>query len=329
MLSTRQTNSAAGRHRFARFAAILLLGVTPLLLAGCNDKEDHSAHDPNGTAAGQRNVSGTAASGTASAGRSVVREIGKTGWWDGFTITVNKATVVPGGANENSKVRIDLTYKNNTGKAAAVDSSILFLENNGKVDNVANYDIPTVPGKGSAAGTISTSVPQTSDFEHLLDKLTVVFGQGSDNQTKFPLAASAKAESVQPKALTVTGKLVQAPITVEITGGELAPSYKKGEQGKMTVALNLKLSCGTGCAAGGYNVWDDDFKLETSSGTIAADERGNVNELLSSESRTIEALTPVVFVLPAPGTGTYTLSYNNKVLSNLGATPATLVINVA
>ncbi len=329
MFSTRTSTRVPRHRRAARLAAVLLLGVAPLILAACNSKEDHSGHDPSGTAAAQRNASSTAGSGTASAGQSVVREIGKTGWWDGFTITVNKATVVPGGPNENSKLRIDLTYKNNTGKATAVDSSIVFLQIGGKVDNVANYDIPTVPGKGSAAGTISTTVPQTSDFEHLLDTVSVVFGQGQDNQTKFPLAASAKAESIQPKALTVSGKLVQAPITVEITGGELAPSYKKGENGKMTVALNFKLTCGTGCAAGGYNVWDDDFKLETSAGTIAADDRSNVNELLSSESRTIEVLTPVVFVLPAPGTGTYTLSYNNKALSNGGATPATLVINVA
>ncbi|UFS93056.1 hypothetical protein [Nocardia huaxiensis] len=296
-----------------------LIGVTPLLTTACTGK---TSGDGTTTVVAGTSVDGQQPGGKN--GQSTVRTVGKTGYYSGFEITVDKATVVPdeyGGG----KVRIDITYKNTSTDNATLYSSS-YLQVGGEIDGGASFDNPSVPGKGSATGSVTTSVQRLSDAEHLLDTMTVVYGQPSDNQTKIPLKADAKVDTVQPRALTVSGKLVQDQTTIEVTGGTLTPSYTEDERGKMELALHIKIIGGSGIADGGLNVFYDYFTLKTPDGQlVTADMRGPINELLNRNETIDSAKNYVVFVVPDPVRGAYTLTYDAK--KGEGAAP-TLPITV-
>ncbi|MFI7666081.1 hypothetical protein [Nocardia sp. NPDC049526] len=302
----RSTIFAADRRRkITTIGAAVLIGSSALLMTACNDKDTKSG--PTTTASAQSTV-GQGQSG-AKNGQSTVRNIGKTGWYEGFDITVDKATVVPdefGGA----KVLIDITYKNTTPDNKTISNNT-YLQVDKEVDGGASFDSPTVPGKGSATGKVTTSVKTLHDAEHLLDTIAVIYGQASDNQTKIPLKASAQVEGVAPKTLNASGKLVQDQTTIEITGGTLAPSYTKDERDKMDLSLRIKIIGGPGISAGGLNVFYDYFTVKTPDGqTIPADIRGPINELLNTNETIDNAKNYIVFVVPSPATGTYVVTYD-------------------
>lgn len=277
--------------------------ASALLLSACQGEDGTPVAAPSATATGVAAASG----GTSE--QSTVRTVGKTGWYDGFDITVDKATVVPdeyGGA----RVRIDITYKNTTPDHRTLSSTPSLLVGE-EVDGGAIFDSPTVPGNGSATGTATTPVASAKDAEHLLDTMTVVYGQGADNQTRIPLAAAGKVDSVQPKAVKVTGTLVQDQTTIQVIGGRISPSYTKNENGRSDLALRIKLIGGPGIAAGGTNIYYDYFTIRTPDGqTVPADIRGPINELLNATETIDNPKNYVIFVVPSPGTGPYTVTYN-------------------
>ncbi|WP_281874832.1 hypothetical protein [Nocardia sputorum] len=291
------------RRRAVTVAGATLVVASALLLSACQGEDGTPVAVPSATA------TGVAAAPGGTSGQSTVRTVGKTGWYDGFDITVDKATVVPdeyGGA----KVRIDITYKNTTPDHRTLSSTPSLLVGK-EVDGGAIFDSPTVPGNGSATGTATTPVASAKDAEHLLDTMTVVYGQGADNQTRIPLAAAGEVDSVQPKAVKVTGTVVQDQTTIQVTGGRISPSYTKNENGKSDLALRIKLIGGPGIAAGGTNIYYDYFTIRTPDGqTVPADIRGPINELLNANETIDNPKNYVIFVVPSPGTGPYTVTYN-------------------
>ncbi|WP_157978339.1 MULTISPECIES: hypothetical protein [Nocardia] len=309
----RESVRAARTYRVTRIGAAALLGFSVLLTSACLDEETTGTPvtSAEGGVGGPQAPAGTGAQPDSadSSGRAVVRTVGKTGWFEGFEITVDKATVVPdeyGGG----KVLIDITYEN-TGLEAATLSNNSHLEMGREVDGGAGFDNPTVPGKGTATGKVTTPVQVLKDADHLLDTITVVYGEASDNQTRIPLAASSKVESVQPRTLPITGTLVQDPTTVEITGGTLGPSYAKNERGADELALRIKLVGGAGIPDGGTNIYYQYFSLKTPDGrTVVADFRGTINELLGRGETIDNPRNYVIFVVPTPVAGQYVLTYN-------------------
>ncbi|MEU2043790.1 hypothetical protein [Nocardia niwae] len=291
------------RRRAVTVAGATLVVASALLLSACQDEDGTPVAVPSATAT----AVATAPGGTS--GQSTVRTVGKTGWYDGFDITVDKATVVPdeyGGA----KVRIDITYKNTTpdNRALSITPSLLVGR---EVDGGAVFDSPTVPGNGAATGTATTSFQSAKDAEHLIDTMTIVYGQAADNQTTIPLAAAGKVDSVRPKTLAVTGTLVQDQTTIRVTGGRISPSYTENENGKSDLALRIELVGGPGIPAGGTNIYYDYFTVRTPGGqTVAADIRGPINELLNANETIDNPKNYVIFVVPSPGTGPYTVTYN-------------------
>lgn len=289
---------------FSGIGAAALIGASALLMTACGD--NGSGTGPTTSAVANPMQTGSPESKN---GQATVRTVGKTGWYEGFEITVDKATVVPdefGGA----KVLIDITYKNTTTDNKTL-GTVPTLQVGKEIDAGAGFDNPAVPGKGSATGNVTTTVQKLSDPAHLLDTLTVIYGEAADNQTKIPLKAGAQVESVAPKTLAVTGKLVQDETTVDITGGTLTPSYTQNENGKMDLALRIKLVGGSGISAGGLNVFYDYFTVKTPDGqSLPADIRGPINELLNRNETIDNAKNYVVFVVPTPATGTYVVTYD-------------------
>ncbi|MFI6165291.1 hypothetical protein ACIBCN_00755 [Nocardia sp. NPDC051052] len=326
MRTTLISSVVPARNRRIRTAAVAaaMLSAAALVLTACNDK-DGAATPVSATPATSVAANGTPGSNNAS--QSTVRTVGKTGWFEGFDITVNKATVVPdefGGA----KVLIDITYKNTTLDNETMSNNTALLVGN-EVDGGALWDNPTVPGGGSAAGKVTTSVKSAKDAEHLIDTMTVVYGQAADNQTKIPLSAAGKVDSVQPKTLPVTGTLVQDQTTIQVTAGKLSPSYTKDEHGKDELALHIKIIGGSGISAGGLNIFTEYFSLKTPDGqSIVANDRSPINELLDANKTIDNAKDYVVFVVPAPATGSYVLTYNSQKEEG-AATAPTLAFTVS
>ncbi|WP_330178842.1 hypothetical protein OHB26_20200 [Nocardia sp. NBC_01503] len=296
---------------FTTVGAVVLISTSALLMTACNDKDTAAGPTSSQLAQpmGTGQPDGTSPGGSSTNGQATVRSIGKTGWYEGFDITVDKATVIPdefGGA----KVRIDITYKNTTTDNKTL-STVPTLLVGGQIDGGAGFDNPEVPGKGSAAGNVTTSVQKLSDAQHLLDTLTVVYGTAAENQTIIPLKADGKVESVAPKALTISGTLVQDQTTIQITGGTLTPSYTKGEHGKMDLALHVKIIGGSGIPDGGANIFYEYFSVKTPDGqSLPADDRGPINELLERNQTIDNAKDFAIFVVPSPGSGTYVLTYD-------------------
>ncbi|MFF2556577.1 hypothetical protein ACFVUS_36605 [Nocardia sp. NPDC058058] len=293
--------------------AVLVIGTSALLMTACNDKDTKAGPSSSQIAQpmGTGQPGGGNPGGSTSNGQATVRTVGKTGWYEGFDITVDKATVVPdefGGA----KIRIDITYKNTTTDNKTL-SIVPTLQVGNEIDAGAGFDNPAVPGKGSATGNVTTTVKKLSDAQHLLDTLKVIYGTAAENQTIIPIAADGKVQSIQPRDLSVSGTLVQDQTTIQITGGTLSPSYTKGENGKMDLALHVKIIGGSGISDGGANIFYEYFSVKTPDGqNVPADIRGPINELLERNQTIDNAKNFAIFVVPSPGTGTYVVTYDAK-----------------
>ncbi|MGX1805365.1 hypothetical protein ACWIGI_06590 [Nocardia sp. NPDC055321] len=308
---TRAGTAGRGYRGGTAVAAALLIAATAVLGTACTGEDTGNGPGASENAApmGTGQPGQPSSSGGGGQDQATVRTIGKTGWYEGFEITVDKATVVPdeyGGA----KIRVDITYKNTTTDTKTL-SVYPALQFGGEVDGGAGFDNPTVPGKGTATGSATTSIQKLSDPGHLIDTLTLVYGQAADNQTIIPLAAGGKVVSVAPETLNVSGTLTQDQTTVQITGGTLTPSYTKNENGKMDLALRITLRGGSGIPDGGTNVFYDYFTIKTPDGqSLPADIRGPINELLNRNETIDNAKNYVVFVVPSPAEGAYVVTYD-------------------
>lgn len=254
---------------------------------------------------------------------SVTRTLATTGWWGGFAITVDDVELVEepfGGAT----VTLNLTYQNLGDQQATPPTGV--IEADGEAFEVF-ADLPNVPGQGVADGSLTATVDFRGDLDDTLDAMTLTFGDAGDNQTLIPLTEDGEVEGLEPKDLGVTGTLTHGEIVVEVVQGGLGPSYESGEKGKAVLDLRIKISCSAACAASGYNTDTSQFSV------TAPDGRSSV-----ADSRSLyccDAIYPgdvsdnednvVSFVVSSPGTGRYTLTYDNKAFSGDGTAPATFV----
>ncbi len=312
-------------HRLRRFAAALsCAALAALALTSCgNDSTTSSGSATSAPTAGQGSQS-TATQ----APKPLVRTIGKTGWWDGFAITVDKATVTPSSGGGGS-LTLDLTYKNLTDQNLS-PSVNGFLQVGDEVV-ATEFDDPTVPGKGTATSqATATLTSESTDLATLLDSVVLTYGKVSDNQTKIPLSTSGKVDSIAPKSVTVPGRLVQDQIVIDVVSGNIEPSYESGEKDEMTLDLKIKISCGPNCSQYGYNTGQDEFSVTSPDGTsVVADSRSPYCcDALYPGDVSDNEKNVLVFLVPAPGTGNYTVKYENKKLTEAGSPPATLTFTV-
>jgi hypothetical protein len=264
-------------------------------------------------------------------GESVSRKVGKTGWYAGFAVTVDEVTAEPG-FGDNVELTVNFTYQNlGTEEGNPPEANIEF--DGELVDGL--YDSPGIPGKGKAGGSVSFAVApergqssQTPD--EAIDKVVLVYGDAGDNQTKIPLAAAGKVESVEPKELTTSGKMVQGQLNFEIAGGTLAPSYETGEKGKTLLNLRVKITCAPDCQASGYNTGRAEFSITGPNGSsVVADDRSEYCcDAIYPGTVSDDASNILTFVVPSPGTGAYKLTYQNPRLTAEGTPPATLDFTV-
>jgi len=254
-------------------------------------------------------------------------QVDKTGWYAGFAVAVEEVTANEGFRGVDLEVR--LSFENQTDDIGYTPTAS--VEVDGAVHEVFADNEGEVPAGAIAKGTVSFNVEpansaDTISFEDAIDSVVLVYGDARDNQTRIPLAADADVESVQPKDLPLAGGTAQGQVQIELAGGTLGPSYESGEKNRYLVDVRIKLTCATGCQASGYYVDRTYLTLTGSAGDkLPADRRsGFCCEALYPETVSDAESNVLTFVVDAPGTGDYTLTYEDPALTTAGSPPATI-----
>lgn len=292
--------------------------------AGTGSRDNGRATGSSEQAAGS--TSGEATTGATATTAALTRTIGKTGWYDGFAITVDDVTAEQGFGN-GVDLTVNLSYSNlGTENDTPPDADV-------QVDGQSqdgSFNSSGIPGGGKAKGTavVTISPEKSSDtmtLDQAIDKVSLVYGDAGDNQTTIPLAGSGKVDSVEPKVLTTTGSLSQGQINVEVVGGTLTPSYESGQKGDALLNLRIKLTCAAGCQPQGYNTGVEEFSITEPDGTtVLADSRSKYCcDALYPETVSDSEQNILTFVVPAPGAGAYQLAYKNAYLTSTGVAPGT------
>ncbi len=324
-------------------AAAALVG----LLAGCSSGVQGSAQAlagsieaavgsaealPTEPSESSESAAESSASSAATAKRSVAepepvtRDLQKTGWWGGFAITVDTVTAEQG-FGDGVDVTIELTYENLG--TEPVYAPVPTVEIDGAVVESFLDNTPEVPGGGRTGATLSVSVPSgqgaATSFDPAIDAVRLVLGDAGDNQTVIPLAADAPVDSIEPQELAVTGTLGQGEIVVDVVSGSLAPSYESGEKGTSLLDLRITVSCAPGCSPYGYNVDRSQFSLTAPDGTsIAPDDRSwYCCDAIYPDTISDDEHNELTFLVDAPGTGAYTLTFADPAQVSAGAAPGT------
>ncbi|MFJ4653397.1 hypothetical protein ACIP5Y_19210 [Nocardia sp. NPDC088792] len=248
----------------------------------------------------------------------ISRSLHQIGWWGGMSITVRRATVNRGGA-----LTLDVTYANLGDQAASPSATATIRTASKSIETTST--VPEIPGGGNAPGTITADLADTScDLSAVLDNVALIYGGPADNQTTIPLNPATSVDSVAPRTVPLTTHMAQDQIQIDPSGATITPSYVAGERNKTTVAVKIKVTCGSSCAAGGYNVDREEFSLRAPDGsTVTADTRSPYCcDALYPETVSDSARNILVFVVASPVSGKYTLSYNNKQLTDAGTLPA-------
>lgn len=317
-------------------AAVLLLGggSVALLLALNADDDGGQANAQVGDRAGRGPVGSTSPSAPSSsaAAEPVSHEVGKTGWWGGFAITVDKAEATPDAYGGDSvQVTLRATFTN-LGDQAAGPPPTARLEAGGAAFT-ADLDSPTVAGGGKATGTITavvTGESTQSGTGEVLHSLSLVYGEAADNQTIIPLG-DGEVDSFEPIELDIDGKATHGPVEASYTGGWLRPSYQPGDKGKYELTLR-KFSwiydCEKDCWIAGVVLDRKSFALASPSGdkVTAADRSPFVAS--SAGAGTVRDENDLMFVVTEPVAGSYEMTLTVTDDHVTTATPKPLRFNI-
>jgi len=336
---------------FGRRAAAAAVGLLALLApAACGGSDASTATEGRGDtgasagikAGGDATTTSSSAGGaggsttTVGAAATTVAarqwaSVGKTGWYDGFRITLVDVEAQPSG--NGAKVVVNATYENLTQTSENTPrGEILSM---GKVV-YGSWESPKVPGGGKASGSIAVNIElgktslDKAAFDKLLANLAIQYGDADSNQTIIPFDPAQSVTSVEPRTLALTGRLQQGALVVEIVSGGLRPSYKSGDKGKAELSMRIKVSCAAECTRYGVSMNRDMLSLATPKGTSAVPDVRSTYCCDAVYPGTVSdnARNVVTFLVPNPGTGAYTLTLKSDSLAAEGAAPATFAFTV-
>jgi hypothetical protein len=113
---------------------------------------------------------------------------------------------------------------------------------------------------------------------------------------------------------------------VEVLSGTLAPSYQSGGKGKAALDLRIKLSCSATCPGSGNSVDRGMFSVAGPSGqsVVASDQSDYCCDAIYPNDISDDPRNILRFLVPLPGTGSYTLTMNSPSIVAAGSAPATL-----
>lgn len=299
----------------------------------------------SGTTAGATSAASTAASIESTTGSTtggaeqppVTAAVDRTGWFDGFAITVGQATATE--SFDGAQVELALAFTN-IGRETATIPYQMSVEVAGAVATTSG-DLPQneIPAGATGKGTLFVAVPGdvaggdggTVDLQRAIDEIVLVYGEQGDNRTLIPLDPAQPVDSVEPRKLDVSGTMAQSSVTVELRGGDLAPGYASGEAGKVTIDLLIAVSCAADCRASGYYSSVDYFTLTDPAGVALVPDRDRTwycCEAIYPGTVVQGDHTNLVFLVDAPAAGTWTLKYEDPAVTAEGFPAGMLAFTV-
>jgi hypothetical protein len=259
--------------------------------------------------------------------------VAKTGWHEGFAITVEDAT-----ATENlggAAVEMSLRYQNIGRTAGYVPRGSVQVAGavGSTFDDIVSDEIPPgATGKGTiTVGVDAQALDGTVDLQRAIDAVALVYGEQGDNRTLIPLAANQPVESVEPKDLTVGGSLSQSQVNIEVVDGRLLPSWESGEAGRLVIDLRIKVSCAADCRPSGYYADRDYFTLTDPAGTTLptdAMRSGYCCEAIYPATIVQGTDLTLAFVVDEATAGTWTLTYEDPTVTAEGYPAGSLAFTV-
>ena len=309
------------------------------LLVGCAHRGPASAASSTSPASVTESAAASTSSASSTAPATVSRVVNKTGWYDGFAITVHKVTAseqdsssAPSTSTNSSglssetspfvgpsiRFDIDLSYQDmvNATHVPGQDKNgdpdpdrTGYLEVNGAVVKL-DFDSPQVaPGaKAPGSATASIEVPKNmTSLDDVIDSVTLVYGQTDANQTKIPFAGGSAVSSLEPRGIPV-GQIVGTSPSIELKNAYLWPSYQKGEKDRYELWVEILAQCtpgGSFCGDGGFIATGALSVTSPTGKTVVADARSEWDDELLRIGDNVDKWA--VFVIDAPAKGDYTV----------------------
>jgi hypothetical protein len=281
---------------------VALLGV----VAACGGSGDAGEERASRRAA----ATTTPAASAGEVGDSTV-EVGKTFWFAGFKVTVRTATLqnrdARGGAGA-PVVTIAATFENVGDDRARFDDDLV-LQSRGRSHfrPGPGHEPPEVPSGVTADGTVEIVVDPTFRF----DDAVLVVGGADVNQARVPLGRSGTMAAHEPRPVALSGRMETPALTVDLRGGELRSDqprfHRQVESGRRALVVNFNQTV-SGCRPN-FSTLTYNLDLVRPDGTTAnAEDTGDFGK----------ADNFVVFLVPEPPGGKYTLRLDGKVGGSTG-----------
>jgi hypothetical protein len=244
-----------------------------------------------------------AACGGSTAAKPSTVTLGKAFWFAGFKVTLDDASFTPQGLGGGG-VAINATFENLGSNVASFDGTLVLTQGGSSYSTAADTQLPSVPGGTMGKGRITFQVPETFTFQDA----SLTSGIPDNQQAVVPLGATGEAVTLEPKAITVSGKATAGVLVVQVSGGEMRADVPENhlQVAKEHFALTLNFSVkNTSDFAGGYPFgYAGILSLRLPDGTTVAADDGPI-ELLSPRTTLPDQV--VRFTINDPSAGTYAL----------------------
>lgn len=209
-------------------------------------------------------------------GRDAEVEMGRSLWYAGFKITLQRAVLHTVGDVRRLDVAASLE---NQGDQDVVLERTIFVESHSRSHELAySSDLPTVPGRSTGKGTLSFEVG--NDFS--LGDAVVTFGASDRNQAVVPLGSAGTVASLEPVPVVFAAtRLSAGRLTLDVRRAEaraddpLAGGYRQAPRGHRFLVVDFASIATT--VPYGQNVFNGTIVVTLPDGTtVAAD---SLNEL--------------------------------------------------
>jgi hypothetical protein len=278
--------------------------VIALALAGCVPEAD-------GDGAGPEPPAGATESPEPAAVTEI--EINKSYWYAGFKVTLNTARVVDSSFGGKA-VTVEGVFQNLSSEyaKAPTEEALLTVGDHtyAELDHPL-LDLPEVPAQRSQHGTYAFGV----DEHFVLPEAVFIVGKPSNRQATVPFSGPDGLVALEPKPVPVTGKVLRtkagsvfmAVSAVEVRSDE---PYLHGQAPTGQEFLRLTFSATNNTDAGFAWVFDRDLHLKLPDGTSIGTDNNCSRAQIYPPPHATATGGLACFLVPAPATGTYLLSWD-------------------
>jgi len=241
-------------------------------------------------------------------------QIDKSFWYAGFKVTLGTARVVPSSVGDGSAVTIEAVFQNLSTEhpEEPTEEALLTVGDRTYAEpDRPLSELPEVPAQRSQPGTYAFDV----DEHFVLPEAVLVVGKPSDRQATVPFTGTDGHVALEPSPVPVTGKVLRAKagnvfMTVSAVEVRADEPYLHGQAPSGEEFLRLEFSATNNPAAGFAWVFDRDLHLKLPDGTtVGTADNCSRAQIYPPPHASVDGGL-ACFLVPAPATGTYLLSWD-------------------